>query len=85
MQTATRRTGSEHGPIEALLREMAVEEKVSLLSGADAWHTASIKRLGVHTESDRWPERGARGGVCRRRAWRHHRQVLVRSRYNGFW
>jgi beta-glucosidase len=33
--------------IEALLRQMTLEEKVSLLAGVDFWHTRSIERLGI--------------------------------------
>jgi beta-glucosidase len=33
--------------IEKLLREMTLEEKVSLLAGIDKWRTRSIERLGI--------------------------------------
>ena len=33
--------------IENIIHEMTLEEKVSLLSGADFWHTAAVERLGV--------------------------------------
>ena len=33
--------------IDALLRQMTLTEKVSLLSGRDMWHTQAIERLGV--------------------------------------
>lgn len=33
--------------IEALLSQMTLEEKISLLAGADAWHTVAIPRLGI--------------------------------------
>ncbi len=33
--------------IESLLKQMSLEEKVSLLAGTDFWHTASIPRLGI--------------------------------------
>ena len=33
--------------IQKLLSEMTLEEKCSLLSGADFWHTKAIKRLGI--------------------------------------
>jgi len=33
--------------IEDLLNQMTLEEKVSMLAGADAWHTVSIERLGI--------------------------------------
>lgn len=32
---------------EFLISHMTLEEKASLMSGADFWHTASIKRLGI--------------------------------------
>ena len=33
--------------IESLLAQMTLEEKVSLLAGADLWYTVPIPRLGV--------------------------------------
>jgi beta-glucosidase len=33
--------------IEMLLKELTLSEKVSLLSGSDAWHTMAIERLGI--------------------------------------
>ena len=33
--------------IQKLLSEMTLEEKCSLLSGADFWHTKAVKRLGI--------------------------------------
>jgi beta-glucosidase len=33
--------------IDALLEELTLEEKASLLSGADMWHTVAIERLGI--------------------------------------
>ena len=35
--------------IEKLLKQMTLEEKVSMLSGTDFWHTQSIERLGIPT------------------------------------
>jgi beta-glucosidase len=32
---------------EGLIKQMTLEEKVSLLAGIDFWHTASIERLGI--------------------------------------
>jgi beta-glucosidase len=32
---------------EELLRQLTLREKVALLSGADAWHTVAIERLGI--------------------------------------
>ena len=64
--------------IEKLISQMTLEEKASLCSGADAWHTKEIKRLGipavkmsdgphglrVQAESDINLFRGAREAVC---------------------
>jgi beta-glucosidase len=33
--------------IEELIKQMTLEEKVSLCSGADSWHTRAINRLGI--------------------------------------
>jgi beta-glucosidase len=33
--------------IETLISQMTLEEKVSLLAGADMWHTVPVKRLGI--------------------------------------
>ena len=33
--------------IERLIKEMTLEEKASLLSGADFWHTKAVDRLGI--------------------------------------
>jgi beta-glucosidase-like glycosyl hydrolase len=33
--------------IEHLLQELTLEEKVTMLAGADNWHTVPIKRLGI--------------------------------------
>ena len=33
--------------IQKLLSEMTLEEKCSLLSGADFWHTKAVERLGI--------------------------------------
>jgi beta-glucosidase len=33
--------------LDALINQMTLEEKVSLLSGADSWHTRAIERLGI--------------------------------------
>ena len=33
--------------IEKLIREMTLEEKASLLSGGDFWHTKAVERLGI--------------------------------------
>ena len=33
--------------IKQLLEQMTLEEKVSILAGADLWHTVSVERLGI--------------------------------------
>jgi beta-glucosidase len=33
--------------IEALISQMTLEEKISLLAGADLWHTVPLERLGI--------------------------------------
>lgn len=33
--------------IEALIAELTLEEKASLLSGANFWNTKSVERLGI--------------------------------------
>lgn len=33
--------------VEDILSQLNIEEKISLLSGTDFWHTASIPRLGI--------------------------------------
>lgn len=33
--------------VEQLLQLLTLEEKVSLLAGADTWHTNEISRLGI--------------------------------------
>lgn len=33
--------------IEELISQMTLEEKVSMLAGADAWHTVPVERLGI--------------------------------------
>ena len=33
--------------VEDVLSKLDVDEKISLLSGTDFWHTASIHRLGI--------------------------------------
>jgi beta-glucosidase len=33
--------------VEHLLAQMTLEEKVSMLAGADAWHTVPVERLGI--------------------------------------
>ena len=33
--------------IRALIAQMTLEEKASLCSGADSWHTKAVERLGI--------------------------------------
>jgi len=51
--------------IEALLKQMTLEEKVSMLGGADAWHTQPVERLGIPTIKMTDGPNGARGGSFR--------------------
>jgi beta-glucosidase len=47
--------------IEELIRQMTLDEKISMLAGADLWHTVSIKRLGIPSISVTDGPNGARG------------------------
>ncbi len=47
--------------IEALLQKMTLEEKVSLVGGADFWHTVAIERLGIPPMKVTDGPNGARG------------------------
>ncbi|KAI7769411.1 hypothetical protein LZL87_012852 [Fusarium oxysporum] len=38
---------SQNIDVEATLSQLNITEKISLLSGVDAWHTAPIRRLGI--------------------------------------
>ena len=49
--------------IEDTLAQMTVEEKVSLLAGANIWETVAIDRLGVPSVKATDGPNGARGGV----------------------
>ena len=33
--------------IESLIKELTLEEKVSILSGSSAWHTTAVPRLNI--------------------------------------
>src|SRR5581483_881602 len=48
--------------INDLLGQMTLQEKVSLLAGADMWHTVAIKRLGIPALKMSDGPNGARGG-----------------------
>ena len=47
--------------VEDLLRQMTLPEKVSLLAGADMWHTTPIERLGIPAIKVTDGPNGARG------------------------
>jgi beta-glucosidase len=47
--------------IEDLLSQMTLQEKVSLLAGADMWHTVAIERLGIPALKITDGPNGARG------------------------
>ena len=47
--------------IELLLSQLTLEEKVSLLAGADMWHTNPIERLGIPVLKVTDGPNGARG------------------------
>ena len=49
--------------IEELIAQMTLEEKVSMLAGADAWHTVPIGRLGIPSMKVTDGPAGARGAV----------------------
>ncbi len=47
--------------IETLLAELTLEEKISLLAGADLWHTVPVERLGIPRIKVTDGPNGARG------------------------
>ncbi len=47
--------------IEALISQMTLEEKISLLAGADLWHTVPLERLGIPVIKMTDGPSGARG------------------------
>ena len=49
--------------IDALLNQMTLAEKVSLLSGEDFWSLPAIERLGIGTLRVTDGPNGARGGA----------------------
>lgn len=49
--------------LKALIGQMTLEEKASLCSGSDFWHTQGIERLGIPgRDGDRRPARSAQAG-----------------------
>src|SRR4051812_20616029 len=61
MEVTPKHTRSAGDKIENLLSEMTLEEKVSLLAGADNWHTVAIDRLGIPSLKVTDGPNGARG------------------------
>jgi len=51
--------------LERLLAQLTLEEKVSLLAGADGWHTGAIPRLGIPALKVSDGPNGARGDAFR--------------------
>jgi beta-glucosidase len=49
--------------IEQLIKQMTLEEKVSLLAGADMWHTVPVERLGIPAIKVSDGPNGARGAL----------------------
>jgi beta-glucosidase len=47
MTSSTEEKNTVDQRVEALLAQMTLQEKVALLSGQDAWRTASVERLGI--------------------------------------
>jgi beta-glucosidase len=47
--------------IDDLLSQMTIEEKISMLAGADVWHSVAVKRLGIPQFKTTDGPNGARG------------------------
>ena len=47
--------------IDNLLSQMTIEEKISMLAGADVWHSVAVKRLGIPQFKTTDGPNGARG------------------------
>jgi len=50
--------------IEELLEQMTLEEKVSMVAGADWWHTTTVERLGIPAIKMTDGPHGARGATA---------------------
>ena len=61
MQTATQESHPAD-PIAALLSQLTLEEKVTMLAGASMWHTVAVARLGIPALKVSDGPNGARGG-----------------------
>src|SRR5579883_2029054 len=48
--------------VDELLRQMTLQEKVSMLAGSDMWHTTPVERLGIPAVKVTDGPNGARGG-----------------------
>jgi beta-glucosidase len=59
--TLNQRRKNMNENIESLTAQMTLEEKTSMLAGADLWHTVPVKRLGVPTMKVTDGPVGARG------------------------
>ena len=47
--------------IDDLIKKMTLDEKISMLAGADLWHTVPVKRLGIPSMAVTDGPNGARG------------------------
>jgi beta-glucosidase len=54
-------SSSVNTPIENLLRQMTLQEKVSLLAGTNMWYTVPVERLGIPSLKMTDGPNGARG------------------------
>ena len=61
MQATTQDNQATSGRIEGLLEQLTLEEKVSMLAGADTWRTVAVERLGIPSLKMSDGPNGARG------------------------
>ena len=47
--------------IDSLIKELTLEEKVSILSGSDSWHTSAVERIAIPRIKMTDGPNGARG------------------------